>query len=176
MGLRALLGVEDAGGTYRARPVHYDGCPTVIVPALTRLVHDVHEHDQAAAVEHLLQNDWRWLYLLPRGGKGLTGEIVGVRSDESRPAETGEIATARAGDREWAYLFGGHRLHVYLSVAALKPFTGRWVPWACWSVHELPSLSIKELLDVQRQGYSRQWSVSRQMEVERVIQGIGEDW
>lgn len=151
MGLRALVGVEDADGAYRARSVHYDGCPTAVVPALTVLVHEELDHDLAAAVERLMQSDWRRLYALPD-----CPHMIGVPFDEPREPLTGRIDATGAFDREWAYLFGGHRLHIYLGVPT-APFVRRWEPWACWSVSELPLVTGVELLDVQRAGYRRQW-------------------
>ncbi|MGI5151370.1 hypothetical protein ACQEVC_34240 [Plantactinospora sp. CA-294935] len=157
MGLRALLGVEDVGGTYRARHVHYDGSPDVIVPALTALVHNVLDHDRAAAADHLLRTNWRRLYALP--GTGVTGELVGTPIESGPEPETGQIGVTSPGDREWAYLFGGHRLHVYLG---LWPETGQkqWEPWACWSVNELPDVSRVELLDVRKSGAWTAWRAS----------------
>jgi hypothetical protein len=157
MGLRALVGVEDVGGTYRARHIHYDGCPTVVVPALTALVHNVFDHNQDLAVDHLLRTDWRRLYALP--GTGMTGELVGVPIQSGPEPRTGQIGAASAGDREWAYLFGGHRLHVYLG---LWPERGgkQWAPWACWSVNELPDVGQLELLDVQKAGAWAAWRAS----------------
>ncbi len=151
MGLRALIGIEKADGTYEARPVHYDGCPTAIVPALSVLVHEELNHDLAAAVARLLENSWRRVYALP----GFT-QMIGVPDDEPGDLETGRIDATGADDREWAYLFGGHRLHVYLGVPT-APFVRKWVPWACWSVSELPLVPGLELLDVQRAGYRHQW-------------------
>ena len=174
MGLRALLGVEAAGGTYRARYVHYDGCPTVIVPALTALVHNVLDHDQAAAVDHLLRSDWRSLYALP--GTGVVGEVVGVPIPCAPEPETGRVGATTPGDREWAYLFGGHRLHVYLAV---WPERGdkQWQPWACWSVNELPSLSMTELLDVQKRGFATQWRAADfRKYMAAVAEHYGEVW
>ncbi|MBL6280154.1 hypothetical protein JMF97_28730 [Micromonospora fiedleri] len=154
MGLRALIGTEGAGGFYRARHVQHDACPTMIVPALSALVHDLMGHDAQAAVAELMRSDWSRLYALP--GTGVAGHLVGVPSPNDGEPLCGHIATANAGDREWAYLFGGHRLHVYLGVF---PEVGpkRWQPWACWSVNELPTVRLDEVLTVQRRGYSTQW-------------------
>lgn len=156
MGLRALVGTEGADGVYVARGVQHDGCPTMVVPALSVLLHELcgHRPERAAAV--LLQNDWSRLFAVP--GTGPSGHLVGVPS-EGYPVQTGRIAEARAGDREWAYLLGGHRLHVYLGVF---PERGpkRWEAWACWSLHELGDLSQLDLLEVQKAGYAAQWRAS----------------
>ncbi|MFU8873224.1 hypothetical protein [Micromonospora sp. SL4-19] len=156
MGLRALVGTEGADGVYLARHVQHDGCPTMVVPALSVLLHELCGHSPERAAAVLLQCDWSRLYAVP--GTGPTGHMVGVPS-EGYPPQTGRIAEARAGDREWAYLFGDHRLHVYLGVF---PERGpkRWQPWACWSLHELPSLSQLDLLEVQKAGYAAQWRAS----------------
>ncbi|MFG3602598.1 hypothetical protein [Micromonospora chersina] len=156
MGLRALVGTEGADGTYLARHVQHDGCPTMVVPALSVLLHDVCGHNPAAAMTTLLHCDWSRLYAVP--GTGPSGHMVGVPS-EGYPPQVGRIAEAPAGDREWAYLFGGHRLHVYLGVF---PERGpkRWQAWACWSLHELPSLTPLDLLEVQKAGYAAQWRAS----------------
>ncbi|RQX13394.1 hypothetical protein DDE19_25995 [Micromonospora ureilytica] len=157
VGLRALIGTEGAGGFYRARHVQHDACPTMIVPALSVLVHDMLGHNVQAAVDELMRSDWSRLYALP--GTGTAGHLVGVPSHSGREPEAGHLASASAGDREWAYLFGDHRLHVYLGVL---PERGpkQWKPWACWSVHELPSLPMTEVLDVQKAGYAAQWRAS----------------
>ncbi|TDB80941.1 hypothetical protein [Micromonospora sp. KC721] len=157
MGLRALIGTEGAGGFYRARHVQHDACPTMIVPALSVLVHDLMGHDVRAAVDELLRSDWSRLYAVP--GTGTAGHLVGVLSHGGPEPEAGHLATANAGDREWAYLFGGNRLQVYLGVF---PEVGpkRWQPWASWSVHELPTLPLDEVLTVQKAGYSTQWRAS----------------
>ncbi|NLU77780.1 hypothetical protein HCA58_05090 [Micromonospora sp. HNM0581] len=154
MGLRALVGTEGAGGFYQARHVQHDACPTMVVPALSALVHELSGHNVQAAVDELLRSDWSRLYALP--GTGIAGHLVGVPSPADGEPLRGHITTENAGDREWAYLFGGHRLHVYLGVF---PEVGpkRWRPWACWSVHELPSLRLDEVLTVQKAGYSTQW-------------------
>lgn len=157
MGLRAIVGTEGAGGFYRARYVQHDACPTMIVPALSVLVHDILGHNVQAAVDELMRSDWSWLYALP--GTGTTAHLVGVPSDSGSEAEVGHLGSANVGDREWAYLFGDHRLHVYLGVF---PERGpkQWKPWACWSVRELPSVSITEVLNVQKAGYAAQWRAS----------------
>ncbi|BCJ61598.1 hypothetical protein Jiend_50200 [Micromonospora endophytica] len=154
MGLRALVGTEGADGFYQARHVQHDACPTMIVPALSVLVHDLMAHDVQAAVDELMRTDWSRLYTLP--GTGDAGPLVGVPSPNDEEPLRGHIATENAYDREWAYLFGGHRLHVYLGVL---PERGpkRWRSWACWSVHELPTLPLDEVLSVQKAGYSAQW-------------------
>ncbi|WDZ84018.1 hypothetical protein [Micromonospora cathayae] len=156
MGLRALVGIEGADGTYLARHVQHDGCPTMVVPALSVLLHDLCDHNAETAVATLLHSDWSRLYALPATGP--TGRLVGVPS-EGREPQVGNIAETPAGDREWAYLFGAHRLHVYLGVL---PERGpkRWRAWACWSVGELPSLTQLDLLDVQKAGYAVQWQAS----------------
>lgn len=153
MGLRALVGVEDADGTFRARPVHYHGCPTLLVPVLAVLVHHTCHHDLAAAVDWLLANDWRDLHV--RQGDD-TAEAEGTPSDCSGESEYGRITEYPAWDREWAYLFCGSWLHVYLSVF---PETGakHWQPWAAWPVDQLPEVGMPELLDVQGRGYRAQW-------------------
>ena len=63
VGLRALIGVEGADGRYKARPVHYDGCPDVIVPALSHLVFQVCGGDDQIAVEELLGCAWERIHL-----------------------------------------------------------------------------------------------------------------
>lgn len=158
MGLRALVGTEGADGTYQARHVHHDACPTVVVPALSVLVHDELNHDPAAAVERLMRNDWRRLYALSG-----CSQLIGIPTDDE-PGEplTGRIDASAADDREWAYLFGGHRLHVYLGVP-VAPFLRKWEAWACWSVAELPLVPMTELLDVQRSGYAHQWRCGDRM-------------
>lgn len=158
MGLRALIGVEDAAGTYRARSVHYDGCPTVIVPVLAALVHDTYQGDVTAAVAHLMHRDWRGLSCLPASLRH-PAEVIEVACDQDQPVETGQIATANAGDREWAYLFCGDRLQVHLGVLPERG-PARWKRWVHWSVDELPDLTVLELLDVQRSGYAKQWAAA----------------
>ncbi|MBM0229553.1 hypothetical protein, partial [Micromonospora sp. ATA51] len=128
-----------------------------VVPALSVLVHEVCGHSPAAAVAMLLRNDWSRLYAVP--GTGPTGHMVGVPSDSVYPPQGGLIASAPAGDREWAYLFGGHRLHVYLGVFPERG-AKRWQAWACWSLAELPSLTQIDLLEVQKAGYAAQWRAS----------------
>ncbi|MEH1014617.1 hypothetical protein V6U90_16085 [Micromonospora sp. CPCC 206060] len=153
MGLRALVGIERAGGTYEARHVQYDGCPTVMVPALSTLVHDRADRDPLAAVAHLLSSDWRYMHVLPGG------ELVGEPMDTSGGPEIGRLDDP-AGDREWAYLIGGHRLHVYIGMFP-EEGSKRWWPWACWSLRELPVLPVDEVLAVQRNGYATQWQASQ---------------
>lgn len=154
MGLRALIGTEGAGGHYRARHVQHDACPTMIVPALTVLVHELMGHDVQAAVDELMRSDWSRLYTVP--GTGTAGHLIGVPSPADGEPLCGHIMTACASDREWAYLIAGHRLHVYLGV---YPEAGpkQWWPWACWSMHELPTVNLDEVLTVQKAGYSTQW-------------------
>ncbi|SCG15522.1 hypothetical protein GA0070610_1756 [Micromonospora echinofusca] len=160
MGLRALIGTERADGSYEARHVHYDAVPTVIVPALSALVHDELHHDLPAAVERLMQTDWRRIYALPG-----CRQMIGIPLDEPGERLTGQVDATAADDREWAYLFGGHRLHVYLGVPT-APFVRKWEPWACWSVDELPLVPLTELLDVQRSGNRRQWLAGDRLKFE----------
>lgn len=156
MGLRALVGVEDADGTFRARPVHYHGCPTLLVPVLTALVHHTCNHDVTAAVDWLLANNWRDLHVRQAGD---AAEAEGTPSENSGKPEHGRITKYPAGDREWAYLFCGPWLHAYL---ALFPESGPayWKPWAAWPVDALPDVGMPELLDVKRRGYHAQWQAS----------------
>jgi len=159
MGLRALLGLEDAGGKYLARSVQLDGCPTVIVPVLTNLIHSRYDHDASAAMAQLMHGDWWRLHVQP-ATSGHQPQIVAQPSDHHSDPCSGTIGVDGAGDRQWAYLLGGRlRLHVYLGVRRLTGET-RWEPWACWSLHDLPALPYQELLDVQRSGYSRQWAAN----------------
>ncbi|MFD0787148.1 hypothetical protein ACFQZ8_24880, partial [Micromonospora azadirachtae] len=62
MGLRALVGTEGAGGVYVARGVQHDGCPTMVVPALSVLLHELCGHSPKRAAAVLLQTDWSRLY------------------------------------------------------------------------------------------------------------------
>ena len=155
MGLRALVGVENANGTYRARSVQTDGCPTVIVPVLSTLVHDVHGHDLADAVAYLMSTDWWRLSLLPappeRGGDVLADPL-----DSGAAVHTGRLDAAIAGDFQWAYLIRQDQLRVYLAVHA-EADARRWEPWGSWPVRALPDMAFGLLLDVQRCGYARQW-------------------
>lgn len=158
MGLRALIGVEDATGAYRARSVHYDGCPTVIVPVLSTLVHETYRGDVAATVAHLMHRDWRGLSRLPATAEH-PWEVLEVPCDHDQPVETGQIATANADDRGWAYLFCGDRLQVHLGVLPERG-PARWERWVHWLVDDLPDLSMQELLEVQRRGYREQWTAA----------------
>jgi hypothetical protein len=160
VGLRALIGVEDVGGRYKARRVHYDGCPDVIVPALTHLVTQVCGGREQMALNELLSCDWTRIHL--HTGTGARPARLALQPSPNLafyPAEIAAVADGRVGDKEWAYLFGGRRLHIYLGVQLLDGGTA-WEPWACWPVTDLPHLPRTELLDVQKSGYARQREMS----------------
>src|SRR5690349_15197948 len=156
VGLRALIGVEDADGRYRARSVHYDGCPDVIVPALTHLVWQVCGGQERLALNELLGCDWSRIYLHTRVGNRPAKVTLNPSPNLAYyPPEVAAVADGQVADREWAYLFGGRRLHVYLGVRQLDGAKA-WEPWACWPVTDLPHVPRAEMLDVQKRGYRRQ--------------------
>lgn len=160
MGLRALIGVEHADGSYKARRVHYDGCPDVIVPALAHLVFQVCGGQEQVALRELLSCDWTRIYLHTAfGARPATVALNSSPNLAFYPPEVATVAEGRVGDREWAYLFGGRRLHVYLAVYRLDGGKA-WEPWACWPVTDLPRLPRAEVLDVQKRGYRRQSETS----------------
>lgn len=160
MGLRALVGVADTSGAFRARTVELDGCPTVIVPALTHLIHQVHGGDVDAPMRRLMSHHWRQLHLLP-ATFGHRPEVVARPTGQDGPPVQGRLDLTPAGEHAWAYLVTDQRLHIYLGVDA-DTTTRVWTPWACWAVRELPNVRRDELLTVQRDGYATQWRATQQ--------------
>lgn len=147
---RALVGVEHTDGTLLARHVHLDGYPTAMVPVLAAVVHGVYGGDQSAAVAALTATHWSSLHhpdalAVPQAG---LGEPSGNRGEPHRVP----LGRPFAGDHEWAYLFFGDRLRVYLLVHRPRHRLA-FVGWASWTVAALPHIAEQDLWRIQNNGY-----------------------
>lgn len=150
---RALVGVEALAGSWLARAVHLDGYPTAMVPCLATVVHTVYGGDQAAAVTAVTATHWSSLHhpevmATPQAG-------LGELSPNTAAAFGGRLDKPFAGDQEWAYLFFGDRLRVYLLVTRPR-YRRAFVPWASWAVAALPHIGEQDLKRIQAQGQHAQ--------------------
>ena len=75
--------------------------------------------------------------------------MIGTPLTDHYPVATGQMHTARVGDREWAYLFIGEELQVYQSMRGPQ-HRARWLPCASWPVADLPQIAVAELTAVDR--------------------------
>jgi hypothetical protein len=124
-----------------------------MVPTLSSIVHVAHRGDTAAAMAALLRTDWSHLRCF---------EQPDAHTDVGQPSEmpaaapfTADLtARPRYCDRDWAYLFRGDELHVYL-FGALPNHRKELLPWASWPVAQLPSVTAADLRSVQTRGEFR---------------------